>query len=42
MFEFLQIQYKLKHLDATQLTRYVKAGCIDAVEYRQICGKEMS
>lgn len=41
MFEFLHIQYKLNRLDEIQLARYVKAGCINAAEYQQICGKKM-
>ncbi len=41
MFEFLRVQYELGRLDDTQLARYVKAGCITAAEYKQICGKKV-
>ncbi len=41
MFEFLQVQYKLRRLNDAQLAKYVQAGCITAAEYTQICGKEV-
>ncbi len=41
MFEFLQVQYKLRRLDDVQLAKYVQVGCITSAEYTKICGKEL-
>lgn len=41
MFEFLRVQYELGRLNDMQLAQYVKASCITAAEYQQICGKEV-